>query len=136
MFFYLIKLERNKYYILFSPKKDFSIKDLMTFEAVDWVLINKPISIVKKILYTGEYTVNDYVLEYMNIYGKDYVRGGDYSEVVLTSSQNNLLSSLLNKMNPVSEDEHLMTQPKRSISCIQWLRNCINKKDGTLDSLL
>ena len=97
MYFYLIKLDNNKYYILYSTSKTFDIKELMTFEAIDWVLINKPIVIVKKILYTGHYNVNDYVLEYMNIYGKDYVRGGDYSDVILSSHQNNLLSTVLKK---------------------------------------
>lgn len=87
MYFYLVLLQNNKYYILFSSNNLLTIDDINDIKNIDWLLINRPIHIVRKIPYSGQ-NIDDHIYEYMRIYGKQSIRGGKYTNAVLTTQQN------------------------------------------------
>lgn len=87
MYFYIILLQNHKYYVLFSSNSAVTIDNINEIKNIDWLLINRPIHIIRKIPYHGQ-NIDDYVYEYMRIYGKNSIRGGTYTNAVLTTKQN------------------------------------------------
>lgn len=79
MYFYLIQLENGKLYALKNRHKNL---DLNKLPSIDWLLIHRPIKVLvhRK---SNSMKINDYVIYYMDIYGIDNVRGGDYINVAL-----------------------------------------------------
>ena len=114
MFFYLLRLENDKYYILFNPNEHFDINDVIIIHS-DWLCMNRPIEIIDRIKYIGQ-TIDQVVVKYMNIYGVDSVRGGSYIDIRLSSKQKNNID---NYMTEIPLNIESIKQPKVNIfNCI------------------
>jgi predicted GIY-YIG superfamily endonuclease len=95
MHIYILLLENNYYYIGESSNFIQSYQQHIDKRSADWTKLHRTVTISKVIQQTNEYTVNDCVIEYMKKYGIDKVRGGSFSDVVLSSEQLDLLSNYL-----------------------------------------
>jgi predicted GIY-YIG superfamily endonuclease len=95
MHIYILLLENDHYYISESSNFIQSYQQHIDKRSADWTKLHRTVTISKVIQQTTEYTVNDCVIEYMKKYGIDKVRGGSFSDVVLSAKQLDLLSNYL-----------------------------------------
>ena len=80
---YIIKLEKEKYYIGKTKNIDKRWNEHITGNGSGWTNKYKPVSFVKTIKSASHFDEDKYVKEYMAKYGIENVRGGTYSNVVL-----------------------------------------------------
>lgn len=83
----IIALEKGRYYI-----GKHSILDIQNGLGPTWVKTYKPVKLIKQIQDSLEY---DTLLEYMETYGIDYVRGYTYISMELTQYEKDKLNKLL-----------------------------------------
>lgn len=83
----LIELQNNKYYVICTEKKNFNIESLYKNNIEDWILINKALSIKSSCRKSDNRTLDECVMIYMSTYGMNNVRGGSFSNVILTNEQ-------------------------------------------------
>lgn len=75
---YILKLEKNKYYVGKTNNLEKRKEDHMNGTASLWTKKYKPLSVEKIIPNASPYDEDKYTIEYMNKYGIDNVRGGIY----------------------------------------------------------
>jgi predicted GIY-YIG superfamily endonuclease len=95
MHIYILLLENDHYYIGESSNFIQSYQQHIDKRSCEWTKLHRTVTISKVIQQTNEYTVNDCVIEYIKKYGIDKVRGGSFSDVVLSPKQLDLLSNYL-----------------------------------------
>lgn len=93
MHIYILLLENDYYYIGESSNFIQSYQQHIDKRSCEWTKLHRTITIAKVIQQTKEYTVDDCVVEYIKKYGIDKVRGGSFSDVVLSPKQLDLLSN-------------------------------------------
>lgn len=93
MHIYILLLENDYYYIGESSNFIQSYQQHIDKRSCEWTKLHRTITIAKVIQQTKEYTVDDCVIEYIKKYGIDKVRGGSFSDVVLSPKQLDLLSN-------------------------------------------
>ena len=87
---FVIKCQEEKYYLGLSNNfVSVFFKHLENFENVDWMNIYKPIELVYIEQFFNIEMLNNCVIRYMEYYGIENVRGGDYSNTILNLSQYN-----------------------------------------------
>ena len=80
-YIYYILLENRKFYVASYKTKLMTIDDIKATSALsgpDWLLINRPLGIIKIIESNPLFSMEDYVLNYMSIEGIQNVRGSIY----------------------------------------------------------
>lgn len=82
---YVLKLKHGKYYAGKSSDLDKSFIEHLSGEGSIWTKKHEPIEIEQVI--SNDVDIDKYVREYMYKYGIDNVRGGLYSEEILTDEQ-------------------------------------------------
>ena len=80
---YILKLEQNKYYIGKTDNIDKRILQHKNSSGSAWTKKYKYISTENIILNVSPFDEDKYTLEYMEKYGIDNVRGGQYCKVIL-----------------------------------------------------
>lgn len=93
MHIYILLLENDYYYIGESSNFIQSYQQHIDKRSCEWTKLHRTVTIAKVIQQTKEYTVDDCVIEYIKKYGIDKVRGGSFSDVVLSPKQLDLLSN-------------------------------------------
>ena len=93
MHIYILLLENDYYYIGESSNFIQSYQQHIDKRSCEWTKLHRTVTIAKVIQQTKEYTVDDCIIEYMKKYGIDKVRGGSFSNVVLSPKQLDLLSN-------------------------------------------
>lgn len=93
MHIYILLLENDYYYIGESSNFIQSYQQHIDKISSEWTKLHRTVTIFKVIQQTKEYTVDDCVVEYIKKYGIDKVRGGSFSDVVLSPKQLDLLSN-------------------------------------------
>jgi len=83
----VIALEKGRYYI-----GKHSISNILDGLGPTWVKTYKPVKLIKQISESYEY---DTLLEYMEKYGIDYVRGYIYISMELSEYDKNIINKLL-----------------------------------------
>jgi len=84
---YILKLKNNKFYIGKSSNTNIRIKDHLLNKGSKWTKIYKPIKVIEIIPNSDIFDEDKYTIKYMSKYGIDYVRGGYFSQPILTSTQ-------------------------------------------------
>lgn len=107
---------QNKYYFIFvsSEKPSYKIMEDCEFY-YDFAKINKPIKIIEQIKINDDFIIDLTVKTYMYFYGYNYVRGGSYSEEILSKSQENTIEKELDFIENVEniDRDYLMKQIQR-----------------------
>lgn len=94
---YVLELEGNKYYVGQSDKSNFSLSDFVN--DIPWTLKYAPKRVIT--IFTNndevgdEVGVNKHVLKLMNEHGIHNVRGGRYSNLILTSEDRDNIFKLI-----------------------------------------
>jgi hypothetical protein len=88
----VIALEKGRYYI-----GKYSILDIQNGSGPTWVKTYKPVKLIKQVSNSSEY---DTLLEYMDKFGIDYVRGFTYTSMELSHYDKDKLNKLLFGPNP------------------------------------
>lgn len=91
MFVYVLKLNNNKYYIGQTNNTNFKLTDI---ELNEWTKLYAPINIIKLKSHHNE---DKYVIKYMEKYGLNNVRGGQFNDVKLTDTQIETIKNIINK---------------------------------------
>lgn len=83
---YVLKLEQNKYYVGRTNDLHQRLNEHQSSTASIWTKMYKMVDVEE--VYKGDvFDEEKYVIKYMAIYGIDNVRGGSYSNLVLTYDQ-------------------------------------------------
>jgi predicted GIY-YIG superfamily endonuclease len=78
---YVLKLENEKYYVGITYNLNFRYAQHCQGSGAKWTKLHKPISIVEVRVNATFGSENEVVHEYMNIHGKQNVRGGSYCQI-------------------------------------------------------
>lgn len=78
VFIYILKLTQGKYYIGKTNNPYFRLEEHFKNGGSKWTKIYKPLSVVKLIPNCDDYDEDAYTLRYMNKYGIENVRGGQF----------------------------------------------------------
>lgn len=98
VFIYVLKLYNNKYYVGKTDNPDTRIENHYKNNGSLWTKKYKPIKIIE--IFEGDkYDEDKYVLKYMDKYGINNVRGGSYSSINLSESQNKHLQHINKSQN-------------------------------------
>lgn len=99
-YIYYILLENRKFYVASYKTKMITIDDIKATSALsgpDWLLINRPLAIIKIIESNPLFSMEDYVLNYMSIEGVQNVRGGIYINNYITPETEKLITIKMNR---------------------------------------
>jgi rRNA processing protein Gar1 len=89
---YIIQLEQDRYFVYESNEK-YSRKIMLECEIYHtYPKQYKPIKILEKYEFKKIESVDSLVKEYMILYGIEYVRGGSYSDPILTKEQEKIIN--------------------------------------------
>jgi hypothetical protein len=88
---YILRLEGGRYYVGRSDNPDARFRQHVAGNGSAWTRKYPPIKMVKKIPNSSPYDEDRYVKEYIATYGVQNVRGGSYSEIVLSGEQKRTL---------------------------------------------
>ena len=99
-YIYYILLENRKFYIASYKTKVMTIDDIKATSALsgpDWLLINRPMAIIKIIESNPLFSMEDYVINYMSIEGIQNVRGSIYINSYISSKTESLIKSKMKR---------------------------------------
>lgn len=88
---YVLKLKSDKYYIGKSKCVIDRLMEHKSGSGAKWTKLHKVIDIIAVYTNCDPFDEDKYVKKYMLEYGIDNVRGGSYSQVIITDEQYNLL---------------------------------------------
>lgn len=87
VYIYVLKCKENKYYVGKTSNPSFRLDSHFKEGGSVWTKLYKPLKVMKLIKDCSKYDEDKYVLEYMEKYDIDNVRGGTYSQIELTDDQ-------------------------------------------------
>jgi hypothetical protein len=87
----------NHYYIGSTSNSDIDISQLYNHN--NWIYKYKPIEIIKIITNCNKYDEDKYTLMYMDKYGIDNVRGGSFSNIILTDIEVQIIQKMISNTN-------------------------------------
>ena len=88
---YILKLEKDKYYVGKSANVEKRIKDHFEGRGSVWTRLYKPISVAEIIEDCDDFDEDKYVKVYMSKYGINNVRGGSYSTATIEIEVRNVI---------------------------------------------
>lgn len=100
-YIYYILLENRKFYVASYKTKLMLIDDIKAISALsgpDWLLINRPLAIIKIIESNPIFSMEDYVINYMSIEGIQNVRGSIYKNSYISPETESLIIGKMNKI--------------------------------------
>lgn len=132
---YILKLEQNKYFINSSIRKTMKgvqsdIDKHFKGKGVCWIKKYKPLEMIKIMPNKNRMDETKETIKYMEIYGLDNVRGGEYKKVNLSAKEKKTINEKINiekqrKNNEESEYEEV----------IVWECDICNKEHDTEDEV-
>ena len=86
IYIYILKLEKEKYYIGTTNNKYFTLQSYLNNNNAAWTRKYKPLQLIRFIEDCYIYEENIVTLNLMKLYGIPNVRGGSYDKVILDKS--------------------------------------------------
>ncbi len=99
VFIYILKLQKEKYYIGKTNNPDFRLDNHFNSNASNWTTKYSPIQLLKLIPNCDDYDEDKYTRIYMDKYGIDNVRGGSFTMVKLDKASKKCLKQMSNGTN-------------------------------------
>lgn len=100
-YIYYLLLENRKFYVVSYKTKLMTIDDIKATSALsgpDWLLINRPLSIIKIIESNPKFSMEDYVVNYMSIEGVQNVRGSIYTNTYISPETESLIMEKMKRI--------------------------------------
>jgi predicted GIY-YIG superfamily endonuclease len=114
MYIYILKLEKNKYYVGKSSKLYKRLDDHFNSYGSSWTKKYKPIKVIQTIDNCDKFDEDKYTLKYMEKYGIHNVRGGSFCETKLNNDNlktiNKMLDSASDNCYNCGEKGHFASQ--------------------------
>ena len=125
MSIYILQLKSDKYYIGSSNNFLSRINDHFTGNGSEWTKLYSPIAVINIINSISMFDEDNITKEHMMKYGIDNVRGGSYSNIILSKEQ----ISCLNR-----EFDTILKRCFRCHRTSHWTKQCYAKtyEDGSL----
>ena len=95
MVIYIIELENSKYYVGKSDNHNLRIENHNNNLGSEWTKLYKPVRTIDVIHTVDDFDEDKYTLATMRTYGIDNVRGGSFSQCVLTDSVRDIINTML-----------------------------------------
>jgi hypothetical protein len=83
IYIYILELYNNKFYIGKVNNISSIVNDICN-NKFEWLFYNKPLKIIDIYNFSNDINEDEFVLEFMNIYGVNNVRGGCFKQMNLT----------------------------------------------------
>jgi hypothetical protein len=94
---YVFQLEKSKYFVYLDEPNKTDAETMLSAEIqYDFLKKYRPLKIIKKIKQSNMFDLDNYVKQYMILFGYQHVRGGSYIEELLSPQQEELLMKELN----------------------------------------
>lgn len=93
---YILKLEKNKYYIGKTENVEFRIGQHKTGTASAWTKKYPLLDVIEVHNNCDAYDEDKYTLKYMNLFGVNNVRGGTFASVTLDRPTRETITKMLN----------------------------------------
>jgi hypothetical protein len=98
---YVLKCKSDKYYVGKTYNLNKRYDEHLSGCGSIWTRCYKPIKIVETIVNADKYDEDKYVWKYMEKYGIENVRGGSYTEILLTDNRKRCIESHIKSANDV-----------------------------------
>ena len=95
VFIYILKLQNNKYYVGKTNLPNFRLNDHFKNNDTEWTKKYKPLEILKIIPNCDNFDEETYTLRYMDKYGIDNVRGGNFLKIELEYKEKEFIKKSL-----------------------------------------
>lgn len=95
MFIYILELVNGKYYVGKTINPDRRIEEHLNLNGSEWTKIYKPVRIIDIIEIIDEFDEDKHTLATMRKHGIDNVRGGSFSQCILSDSMRNTIITML-----------------------------------------
>jgi hypothetical protein len=95
MVIYIIELENSKYYVGKSDNHNLRIENHNNNLGSEWTKLYKPVRTIDVIHNVNDFDEDKYTLATMRTYGIDNVRGGSFSQCVLTDPVRDIINTML-----------------------------------------
>lgn len=95
MVIYIIELENSKYYVGKSDNHNLRIENHNNNLGSEWTKLYKPVRTIDVIHTVDDFDEDKYTLATMRTYGIDNVRGGSFSQCVLTDPVRDIINTML-----------------------------------------
>ena len=95
MWIYVLKLNRNKYYVGKTSNPKFRLKDHFREIGSSWTRKYKPLQIQELIPDCDDYDEDKWTIKYMKKYGIDNVRGGSFNTLKLDETKKNVIQHMI-----------------------------------------
>ena len=99
VFIYIIKLEKEKYYIGKTNNPQFRLEQHFNSVGSEWTKLYKPIKVIELKPNCDEYDEDKITIQYMDKYGINNVRGGSFVSVKLDNSSKDIINKMINGAN-------------------------------------
>ena len=96
---YVLKLEKEKYYIGKTTNPSFILQDHFRSNVSNWTKKYKPLSLLELIQNCNDNDEDKYTIRYMGKYGINNVRGGSFCEIKLSDDNIITLNQIINSVN-------------------------------------
>ena len=117
VFIYILGLLENKYYVGKTNYPSNRINDHYNGNGSSWTKKYKPVRICHVIPDMDTYDEDKYVIQYMNLYGIENVRGGSFSCLFLSSYTIDILKKMClsanNRCYICKKNDHFSNECKR-----------------------
>ena len=114
MYIYILKLEKDKYYVGKSSKINKRLEDHFNSYGSAWTKKYKPVKVIETINNCDKFDEDKYTLKYMEKYGVHNVRGGSFCETKLENDNlktiNKMLDGASDKCYNCGEKGHFASQ--------------------------
>lgn len=99
VFVYVLRLLGNKYYVGKSVTPDIRINNHFNGKGSNWTKKHKPIEVIEMSPQTNKFHEEFKTIDYMDKYGVENVRGGSFSEIILSTDNINTINKMINTAN-------------------------------------
>lgn len=99
VFVYVLRLFGDKYYVGKTISPNIRLKNHFNGKGSNWTKKYKPIEVLELVPQSDKFHEEFKTIDYMDKFGVENVRGGSFSEIILSSDNINTINKMINTAN-------------------------------------